>query len=287
MSLNKYFIYARRSTDEIHRQVRSIEAQLEELRELMQRYTENGNGGASIWVARKDGNDIDFMTEDVYRVHCPFHVSIESSLRLEELLVNALMKAREGDLRASLDSAIFAFNRANTDNPTVTSQSEVVMLNGAMEVLLGCPNGKVHDLLNGINDLFQPSRRIPLTSCARIPRDSEARSVAEVWAKDFFVLRGNLGHGRKHSPYKSKWSMHEHLLLGAYFFPLLVKLKLNRDQLYDLSIDDKRDIEVFEELACADLFKKEIKDGVEEWPWNRIRSNMLIRHFITKVIDRE
>ncbi len=32
--MNRFFIYARKSTDEVHRQVRSIEAQLEELREL-------------------------------------------------------------------------------------------------------------------------------------------------------------------------------------------------------------------------------------------------------------
>lgn len=32
--MSRFFIYARKSTDEVHRQVRSIEAQLEELREL-------------------------------------------------------------------------------------------------------------------------------------------------------------------------------------------------------------------------------------------------------------
>ena len=32
--MNRFFIYARKSTDEAHRQVRSIEAQIEELREL-------------------------------------------------------------------------------------------------------------------------------------------------------------------------------------------------------------------------------------------------------------
>lgn len=62
----------------------------------------------------------------------------------------------------------------------------------------------------------------------------------------------------------------EHLLLGAYSFPLLVKIILG-EKYYSLSEDDVDDIELFEQLADVNLFKKSKKS--EQWEWNKISSD--------------
>jgi len=255
---------------------------------VAQRYADNGAGGSSIWVRRKDGNDINFISEDVFQVPCPWHVSITASVNMNMPLLEALLNSRDKDFWPLIEESIFGFNRANTDSPTVTQQAEIVLQIGAMERILDCRHGNEDDLAARIEGLFIPPSAVPVASCSRIPSDWKVQSVAEAWIRDCFRVRGNLGHGRKKSSYRSRWTIQEHLLLGAYFFPLLVKLLLAKSKLYDLSPDDERSIEVFESLACAKLFGKETKpDGTEEWPWSKIRSDMLLMHLVEKVIKRK
>lgn len=103
-------------------------------------------------------------------------------------------------------------------------------------------------------------------------------SIAEVWIRDFFRHRGNLSHGRRTTMHPALWTAREHLLLGAYAFPLLVKCLLARQGRYELSVEERCDVDVFEELACASLFEQEADEeqghggaGLLSWPWHRIR----------------
>ena len=88
--------------------------------------------------------------------------------------------------------------------------------------------------------------------------------------RDFYRLRNDYAHGKRISGRPRIWIPQEHLLLGAYSFPLLVKILLE-DEYYRLSEDDIDDIELFEQLVEANILKKPKKS--EQWEWNKIRSD--------------
>ena len=250
---------------------------------IIQGFKPGDERSAAIHSRRKDGRDINFMTDDVFRVHCPFHITINSSMQLDTRAIEALMNARNLAIWPAIEESIFWFNRANTDSPTVLPQSEIVMMIGAMERLFNLPGGKEKALAKAVKELFKPMHPVEVLSCGRIPKDWRVKSVMEAWIKDLFRLRGNFGHGKKEATYLSRWKMHEHLLLSAHIYPLLVKLMLNRSGLYPLSRTELSDTDSFESLACANLFEED--PITRERPWNKIRSNALLKFVITKVFD--
>lgn len=252
---------------------------------IIQGFKPGDESSSAIHTRRRDGRDINFMTDDVFRVHCPFHVAINTSIQLDERVTEGLMKARNLDVWPAIEESIFWFNRANTDSPTVMPQSEIVMMIGAMERLFNLTGGNEKALAKAVTGLFTPAHPVDVSSCSRIPKDWRAKSVTEAWIKDLFRLRGNFGHGRKEATYHSRWKTHEHLLLSAHFYPLLMKLILNQNRLYPLSRTELSDVDSFESLACANLFEE---DPITlERPWNRIRANALLLSVVTKVLNTQ
>ena len=111
--------------------------------------------------------------------------------------------------------------------------------------------------------------------------------LRETWLKDFYQLRNDYAHGKRASGRPRIWNPQEHLLLGAYCFPLLIKILL-RDKYYNLSEDDADDIELFEQLIEADILKKPKKSG--KWEWDTIRSeykfHKAVEIAVTKAIKK-
>ena len=96
--------------------------------------------------------------------------------------------------------------------------------------------------------------------------------MTEVWLRDFYATRGHHAHGHRKARPAARWSTMEHLLLGTYVFSLLVKCVLAGRGLYTMSKDDVSDMNVFERLACADLFRQVAdRHSSLDSPWARIR----------------
>ncbi len=241
----------------------------------------DAESGVAYVVRRRDGHVKGYLTRDAYRVQMPLHVNDDPPVVLDCQLLNALLRFRADDNWPQYWEAILTFNRANTDSSQVQEHTEAVMLVGAFERLLGCRAGKEDDLAEAFVTVFAPEQHLPIDKCARLvasppllDRYRHCRSSAEAWIRDFFRIRGGLAHGATVSRVPSAWSPREHLLLGSYAFPGLIKLSLAGWGAYALTKEDRFDIEVFEELACSpDLFTKVpgLGGGVMEWPWDQIR----------------
>ncbi len=89
------------------------------------------------------------------------------------------------------------------------------------------------------------------------------------WIRDFFRLRGNMAHGKITSRSPQVWLTPVHLLLGSYVFPLLVKIMLQQEKIYQMGENDQFDIDVFEPLASEELFNSNHKRG-DEYVWNKV-----------------
>lgn len=230
--------------------------------------------GVGIVSRRRDGGKSTFVTATIYRVQRPFHVQSDSDFKLDAPLVKVLLDIRERDEWSHYFEAISGFNRANTDSNQVGEASELVATVGAFERLFDCNRGKEDDLATRFIQAFQPTSRMSITSCGRIPanRFSGCTSVAEAWIMDAFRLRGDLAHGKHKVRYPAVWNSQEHLLLSSFIFPRIVKSVLASKGHYTLTEEDRGDLNTFEHfVTCDNLFA--VPDDVaasQSRPWDKI-----------------
>lgn len=233
-------------------------------------------GGATRTYRRRDGTTTSYTTRDALRIHKPGHAVHPLGFDLDTPLLEALLAAQDC-LEESEWGAIFesvaSFNLANTDSKYVAIQIEPVLLISAFERLLDC-GGKEHALASAFTDAIVPQEERRPSSCKRLVeldvenRFKSSESIREVWIRDCFRLRGNLAHGRLDPKYPSLWNLNDHLLLGSFVFPLVLKSRLASLGFYDVDPEDQLFIDVFEDLACEEHCVS--YDEPEEYPWNRI-----------------
>lgn len=71
----------------------------------------------------------------------------------------------------------------------------------------------------------------------------DARDVISLWLDALYNLRGNAGHGYPVTKLRNApWSQHEHLMAGAFVYPLALKCKLHRAGYYQLTSQDVVDV---------------------------------------------
>lgn len=232
------------------------------------------SGGVALTSRRRDGSTFGYVAPGTFKEIQPHHVSSSMVTNLDPDLLKSLVEFSEHKNGERLVEASFGFNRANTDSPNVPDASEVVLMVGAFERILGVDNGREELLAENFCSKFRPHSPMPIEANPRIPRNTftNCASVQEIWIRDFFRVRGNLAHGRRRSEYRSLWSVNEHLLLGAYAFPLLVKTLMVQSGCYHFTPQDTFDIDVFEQLTSVELLKVPIdQKGSHDFYWTRVR----------------
>lgn len=229
-------------------------------------------GGAAVTTRRRDGQTLGYFSADAYKIHQPLHVrqGFERT-HLDVPLLKALLSARKEKWWGQLFDAIFWFNHANTDSDTIRPEVEAVKMVSSFEQSLGRTRGKERELRKAFVTGFVPNHEMPYSASERSKssRMEGCASVRDAWIADFFRLRGDHAHGRRKAHYKSAWALNEHLILGSYAFPLLVKSLLAKHRLYALVHDDRIGIDCFERIASMPIFEKQL--GSDDVPWNRIR----------------
>lgn len=236
------------------------------------------NSGALITTRRRDGHSDQYLTNTAFRVDKPEHVQLGPiPIDIDVSLLNALLTAQEGGDWEHFAESILSFNLANTDSPNMSEHVEAVLLVSAFERLLECARGDENELAVRFSECAQPSRERSRGDCARLAsanlssRFSPDATIREKWIRDFFRVRGHLAHGRTRHRYPSVWHLREHLLLGSYIFPLLVRVLLEKQNLYSKTKDDRLQIDIFERLSCESLFDPIGSESEPSyWPWNKV-----------------
>ena len=227
---------------------------------------------------RRDGSSKTIISRSANVVRRPAHVSSNFSCTLDEPLVAALLVGqRKLHDWARFEDAIRFYNDANSDDDQVLEQAEAVYMVSAFERLLDCRRGKEEDLVRRFLGVWR------ITECV-LPRTGSRTSVGakrmltENWLRDFYRHRGSYAHGKLTASHPLVWPLKEHLLLGSYLFPRLLKSVLAKSGVYTLTEQDQREADLFEHLAREDLLTPTTDpDGNAEWPWDRVRADYLWR----------
>ncbi len=236
------------------------------------------NAGPLITTRRRDGRSDQYLTNTAFRVDKPEHVPLSPiPISLDVPLLSALLAAQERDDWERFAESILSFNLANTDSSEMSEHVEAVLLVSAFERLLECAHGKDDELAARFLEYVRPSQERSRGDCARLAsanfgaRFPSSAAIREIWIRDFFRVRGDLAHGQIRHRYPAVWHVREHLLLGSYLFPILVRALLEKHNLYLMTKDDRFQLDLFERLACENLFEPIGNESeVPCWPWSKV-----------------
>ncbi len=236
---------------------------------VVQAFTPDSAGGAAIQTRRRDGSALNIVAVGRLHIERPAHVSISCELPrdLDSSLLLALepLASSDAPVWTRVSEAIELYVRANTDSPDVSPHSELTDLVGAFGRLADAwdQDGMVKAFVDLAPEPAAATGPFAPPPLPRGPKWQDARtqgliqkhgSLRAAWLADAYVLRSQYSHGRVRSPYDSRWSTDEHLLLGAFIFPLVVKALLAREHRYVLTPEDRLRDRAFDTLLTQNLF---------------------------------
>lgn len=249
-------------------------------------------GSISTTIRRRDGQTTSHITRDAYHVYIPAQVAANRHVKVDAEIVAGLLKAKLDKKNwGDYHSAINNFVRANSDDDRVPTQQEAVMLIGAYQRLLRCgESGKEDKLAEEFMKIMDSHATITCQTSKKLQgtkyQIKSQMKLVEAWIRDFYLLRNEYAHGKTSSKKEFGWYGAEHLLLGSYLFPMLLKERLRQDE-YNSSGAREIDLKVFEALIDANLSgKPEDQSGSGDWMWNRVLSEASTRAVIEKIMSQ-
>lgn len=245
----------------------------------------DGSRGRTYTKRRRDGFTSVLDMDQERLILRPSHIEPPFSFpnQLDKELLEALLGAREKlppDRWTQIWDSIVGFNLANTDSPEFTEHLEVVFLLGAFQRLLDC-GSKMKALSAPLRKILQPHHDCLSSDVARfsgkLSKDEQSFPVRDLWIRDFYEMRGEMAHGKRASDKRQLWTLHDHLLLGSFVFPLALKRVLSVEGLYGWTKDDARNLEAFEALASEEHLSEErgVIESGDSCPWHDIFQRFL------------
>lgn len=206
--------------------------------------------------------------------------------KVEQAWLNALGKVLEK--RAPLDRLIIEasdlFRQANTDSPSVLRTTEVVMLANAFDRLFSRSNGRYQlseavskELKNWISIRVEDSKRLAARKIVPSQLDSKCIGgwdIVQYWVFELYLLRNSYVHGNDIAQHKWGWTPAEHLLMGAYVFPLLLKVLMSKERRYELGKEDKYKLFAIDDLLdLNEFYERKNRENLWRETLNKVRFN--------------
>lgn len=150
------------------------------------------------------------------------------------------------------------FGQANTDSPNVLDTTEVVALANAFDRLYPSNNGR-YKLSGKVSEVLECWQTINIRDSKRLLEkevdlfkiDSKVKDdwkLTRYWMYELYSLRNDYVHGNDVGRHKWGWDASEHLLMGSYIFPLLIKVLLANEGRYKLTGEDECKLVTIDDL---------------------------------------
>ena len=214
---------------------------------IVQQFPTPFTGSVVVDHRRKDGHTRVLISPGAQHFQIPEHLVGQAQPQLDLPLLHALETAHAAlDAKSwgPYEASITQFLMANSDSPDVPLDAESIATYAALERLVDADKD-----LKDFQEKFLACLAVPdghewsgRLRPELLP-EREPRDAVGPWLKGLYVLRGNAGHGYPVAKLKSAtWEQHEHLLAGAFVYPLALKCKLQQAGFYKLTSKDVVDI---------------------------------------------
>jgi hypothetical protein len=120
--------------------------------------------------------------------------------------------------------------------------------------------------------------------------DQKAWPVHRKWVEELYHLRSHYIHGGDVNARTWGWHPLEHLVMGAFAFPLLVKLLLTAESHYKLTEDDEGSLRAIDKLLAGRDWGKMVGSHSNATGWQKTLMDArhdLVRHRVVAQIVEE
>jgi len=209
----------------------------------------------AIVTRRREGHTTSGWPIDEIAISMPVHCQAIGRVSVDDGLLQALVEHRGSPEWGRWQSAITCFNQANTDSENIRYQVEWVLLASAFEHVLGAKSD-AKDVASKFVKRFVPTESVLASAATRRSErwgDNE-QPLRYEWMREFYRIRGDFAHGKLGTEQPMVWEPLEHLVLATTAFPLVVKRLLEAAGRYELTVEDRVQIDCFEKFADTPRF---------------------------------
>lgn len=210
--------------------------------------------------------------------------------RLIQAVIKAEKKAPE--LFSAIETALDMFLLGHSEAPDLDDHTCVMLSAMAIERLLDPKKSSAQGVAEALAELFSEFLHRPLASStwmqcdAKYQGEQAAWPLHRKWMKELYEARSATAHRGPKSEFSVNFRTEKHLVIAAFVFPLIVKLKLADAGLYTLSSDENASCEVLDELIDSDW-----GTGVEnppQWPsiLDQAQASRSLRAVILKTMQK-
>lgn len=246
----------------------------------------------TVYGRKRDGHIKSINTERSEIIKRPVHVSSKLPYKPDIMLLNSLITAKD-ELRNrfwyKVYNSILNFTSGNTDNIKISPTQEIIFLRSSFEQLLSerTLHSDFTDVIEEFTELILLEEFPEVIDRPANLEITPEMPISEAWIREFIALRDYLAHGNSLSSFETRWSLHEHLLLASFIYPVILKWFLQEHNQYTLSKRDIARFKAFEQLLSVQHFVDYTDQENEEdfeYPWNNIFGKYLQRAAIEEHI---
>jgi hypothetical protein len=234
-------------------------------------YSARRRDGETTWAGYKHGKVVFSMPVECHQISSPARVDQAFAQALDQA------EARGSPMARRLLPAVTFFNMANTDSVTVLREAEIILTGAAFEQLLDADSArslqcKVGTLLSAHGSVTVTSalsKRPGIAIDKRYERAQRQWFVHRKWVEELHQLRSAVVHGQDLQARAWGWTLSEHLMMGAFVFPLLVKVCLAEHGHYRLTQRDEAWCKAVDEILVQDDWFSPAQGSNVESCWSR------------------
>lgn len=189
-------------------------------------------------------------------------------------LIQAVIKAEKKapDLFAAIETALDMFLLGHSEAPELDDHTCIMLSAMAFERLLEPKKSGSVGLAESLADLFQrfPHRLISASSWIKCDNNTKWQAeqltwpLRRKWMKELYEARSSQAHRGPKPEFSSNFEPEKHMVIAAFVFPLVIKLKLVDAGLYKLSSDEIASCGVLDALIDSDWGTG--FDNPPQWP---------------------
>lgn len=209
---------------------------------VLQRFPEPYTGSINLTFRRKGGHvNVMMGQSDVHFVR-PAHLVTQGKPSFNLRLLTALqaLQSLPKGIHEHVDASVTQFLLANSDSPDVSLEAESIATYAALE-RVSDSNQTLKDIQRKLPAILAVVDSSPWAACLRdeleLPAEAE-RPMLQTWLQQIYALRGNVAHGKPAHWAPRQWMQQEHLVAGAFIYPLVLKCLLAQHRLYALNEED-------------------------------------------------
>lgn len=209
---------------------------------LIQAFTEPYSGSVSLTHRRKDGYSNVMMGQSDLHFFRPAHLVSQGEPNINLPLLAALQAVQTlpKTVHEHVDASVTQYLLANSDSPDVPLDAESIATYAALERVSGSDQS-LKDIRRKLTALLELVDSLHLAARLRgelgLPPETD-RPVLQNWLQQIYSLRGCVAHGKPAHWAPQQWSQHEHLVAGAFIYPLALKCLLSQHKLYSPNEED-------------------------------------------------